>query len=179
MSKKQQERADLPERDGTAKRDWLTFIKGMVALMVTALVVIIVTMLFAKSLFVSNAADEKKTGRLTAPPNYTTISTTTTTTTTTRATTTRDENYDPYEERKQNQESENLAGSATDMTVKSAVYMREAANSDAKILSTLPAGAKVKAYSVTNGNWLYVEYNGTKGYAYGDFFEGTKPSAVT
>ncbi|MBR1392201.1 MAG: SH3 domain-containing protein [Ruminococcus sp.] len=182
MSKKPQERAaEMPDKEGAARKDWLTFIKGMVALMLTALLVIIVTMLFAKSLFVSNASDEKITGRLTAPPNVTTIMMTTTSATTTKATTTRDANYDPYEEKKQNQQEELLASGATHMKVKSAVYLRSAPNStsESKIYTTIPAAAEVTAFSITNYNWIYVEYNGIKGYAYGDFFEGDRPTAVS
>ncbi|MBR6044523.1 MAG: SH3 domain-containing protein [Ruminococcus sp.] len=172
MSKKREayieedEYVQAPEKKTSAINP--TMIKGTIAIMLTALFVTIVSMLFAKSLFVSSATDEKKTGSLTAPPNYTTISTTTSATTTTKATTTRDKNTDRYQEEIQK-------SGVTEMVVKSAVYMRSAPNSDSEKLMTLPTGAKVTAYSVTNGNWLYIEYNGKTGYAYGDFFTGDRP----
>ena len=152
-------------------------VKGIIAIMITALVVIIVVMLFAKSLFVSTETTEKQTGRLTTPPNYTTVTTTTTeevTTTkkkkTTKATTEADE--DPYKDNM-------LNSGATDMTVKSAVYLHPEPNSSSANLATLPAGANVKAYAIVNGQWLYVDYNGQKGYAYYTFFNGTVPTATS
>lgn len=146
------------------------YIKGIIAVMSTVLVVVIITMLFAKTLFVSNDAEEIKTGRLTSPPTF--VTTTTTLNTTTQKTTTTtslSKLTDPYQ-------SELMQAGISEMTVKSAVYLHPEPNSTSKNLMVLPQGAKVTAYAVVNYNWIYVEYNGNVGYAYGDFFTGTKPT---
>ncbi len=152
-------------------------VKGIIAVMITALVVIIIVMLFAKSLFVSTASTEKQTGKLTTPPNYTTITTTTTeqVTTTkkkTKKTTAESEEADPYENKE-------LESGATDMVVNGPVYLHPEPNSSSANLLVIPAGANVKAYAVVNGNWIYVDYNGQKGYAWGNYFNGTKPTATS
>lgn len=155
--------------------DWGSHVKGIIAIMITALVVIIAVMLFAKSLFVSTASTEKQTGKLTTPPNYTTVTTTTTeqvTTTKKKKTTAATTEGDPYQPGLDGLES-------TDMVVKGDVYLRTEPTSSSKSLSTIPTGAQVKAYAVVNGNWLYVEYNGQRGYAFGDYFNGTKPTATS
>ncbi|MBR6100901.1 MAG: SH3 domain-containing protein [Ruminococcus sp.] len=167
MSRDQQNRVLAAEQ---TTKNYSVLVKGIIAIMLTVLVVTIVTMLFAKSLFMTNTSEERKTGRLTAPPNYTTISTTTSVTTTTKKTTSRKKEYDPYQE-------EIAKTGMTEMTVKNAVKLRKEPNSDSEVITVLPANAKVTAYSVTNGNWIYVEYSGKTGYAYGDFFEGEKPTA--
>ncbi|MBR4555197.1 MAG: SH3 domain-containing protein [Ruminococcus sp.] len=174
MSKKRVSRAEeIEEYEEEAVSNWGSVIKGIIAIMITALIVIIVVMLFAKSLFITNNTAEKQTGKLTAPPDYTTVTTTTTeqVTTTKKTTTTRNKDDDPYK-------TSMINGSATDMTVKSAVYLHPEPNSSSANLTVLPAGAAVKAYAVVNGNWIYVEYNGQKGYAYGDFFTGERPTAT-
>jgi len=151
-------------------------IKGIIAIMITALVVIIVVMLFAKSLFVSTEAQEKQTGRLTTPPNYTTVATTTTETVTTtkkkKTTKATSETDDPYQD-------DMLNAGATDMSCTGAVWLHPEPSSKTENLALIPAGAKVKAFAVVNGNWIYVEYNGQKGYAWGDYFSGTKPTATS
>ncbi len=149
-------------------------VKGIIAVMVTALVVIIVIMLFAKSLFVSNASEEKKTGKLTAAPNYSTTTTTTVSVAevTKKSTTTRNTDIDPYQ-------TQFPTDGATSMTVNGDVRLHPEPTSKSDTIVTIPAGAKVTAYALVNNSWLYVEYNGKVGYAYGDYFDGTKPSATT
>lgn len=146
------------------------YLKGVIAVMSTVLAVVIITMLFARSLFVSSASDVKKTGRLTAPPTY--VSTTTTLNTTTRKTTTTPKystGNDPYK-------SELMQAGITEMEVKSAVYLHPEPNSTSANLMVLPQGARVTAYAVVNFNWIYVDYMGNVGYAYGDFFTGERPT---
>ena len=151
-------------------------IKGIIAIMITALVVIIVVMLFAKSLFVSTETSEKQTGRLTAPPNYTTVTTTTTETVTTtkkkKTTKATSEEDDPYMD-------DMLKAGATDMSCTGPVWLHPEPNSKTENLALIPTGANVKAFAVVNGNWIYLEYNGQKGYAWGDYFSGTKPTATS
>lgn len=146
------------------------YLKGIIAIMSTVLAVVIITMLFARSLFISSASFDKKTGRLTAPPTY--VTTTTTLNTTTKKTTTTaaySTTNDPYK-------SELVQSGITEMEVKSAVYLHPEPNSTSKNLMVLPQGARVTAYAVVNYNWIYVDYMGNVGYAYGDFFTGEKPT---
>lgn len=148
-------------------------IKGIIAIMITALVVIIVVMLFAKSLFVSTETSEKQTGRLTTPPNYTTVTTTTTETVTTtkkkKTTKATDDNEDPYQD-------DILNAGATEITCIGDVWLHPEPTSKSDNLVLIPTGAVVKAFAVVNGKWLYVEYNGQKGYSYGDYYKGTFPT---
>lgn len=147
-----------------------TYLKGIIAVMSTVLIVVIISMLFARSLFMTSASEEIKTGRLTAPPTF--VTTTTTLNTTTRKTTTTttlSKLTDPYQ-------SELMQSGISEMTVKSAVYLHPEPNSSSKNLMVLPQGARVTAYAVVNYNWIYVEYMGNVGYAYGDFFTGDKPT---
>lgn len=149
-------------------------VKGIIAVMVTALVVIIVIMLFAKSLFVSNASEEKKTGKLTAAPNYSTTTTQAIIVTEApkKSTTTRNSDIDPYQ-------TQFAMENATEMTVKDGVWLHPEPNSKSTNIVVIPKGTKVKAYALVNSYWLYVDYNGQLGYAYIDYFDGTRPAAQT
>ena len=51
----------------------------------------------------------------------------------------------------------------------SAVYLHPQPTSSSENLLTIPSGATCKYYRNENG-WYYVEYNGTKGYAWQTFF---------
>ncbi len=172
MSKRQNIREGYDEAPA---QNWSSLVKGLIAIMITALLVVMITLLFAKSLFVSNATSTRETGRLTAPPNYTTISTTTTsmTTTTTTTTTTKAFNDDPYKQEEPEQTGQ------TQMIVKSAVWLHPQPNSSSENILVIPKDAQVTAFSITNGNWIEVEYNGHRGYAYGDFFTGDRPTNIT
>ncbi|MBR1764795.1 MAG: SH3 domain-containing protein [Ruminococcus sp.] len=149
-------------------------VKGIIAVMITALVVIIVIMMFAKSLFSSDNTEERKTGRLTAAPNYSTTTTTTAAivTETKKATTTKDGDADPYQ-------TKLAAEGATEMTVKDGVWLHPEPSSKSTNIVVIPKGTKVTAYAIVNGAWLYVDYNGQLGYAFADYFDGTRPSATT
>lgn len=142
-----------------------TAVKGTIAVMITALAVVIITMLFARSLFISNASDKtKKTGRITST-EYVEVSTQAPVSLTeTKKTTTTRSTDDPY----QTNTGENL-GDSTVMTVISAVYLHPEPTSKSENLLVIPVGATVKVYKNENG-WLYLEYNGQMGYAYQSFF---------
>ena len=95
---------------------WLTpTVKGIIAILLTVLVVAIVIMIFAKTLFVNTNTTPKKTG-----------------------------------------------------TITSTEYIPPKTSSSENLL-TIPSGATCKYYLNENG-WYYVEYNGTKGYAWQTFF---------
>lgn len=142
-----------------------TAVKGTIAVMITALAVVIITMLFARSLFISNASDKtKKTGRITST-EYVEVSTQAPVSLTeTKKTTTTRSTDDPY----QTNTGENL-GDSTVMTVISAVYLHPEPTSKSENLLVIPVGATVKVFKNENG-WLYLEYNGQMGYAYQSFF---------
>lgn len=61
-------------------------------------------------------------------------------------------------------------------TTTSALNLRASAGTDAKILLTMPQGAKVIVHSTSNG-WSKVTYNGTDGYASADYLSAS--SAVS
>lgn len=142
-------------------------VKGLIAVMLTILMVAIITMLFAKSLFYTDAsASSKKTGRLTEV-SYVSVSKTQTepVTETEKKTTTTKNDEDPY----QTGDTPQNLGDATSMTVVSAVYLHPEPTSKSENLLVIPQGATVKVYRNENG-WLYLEYNGQMGYAYESFF---------
>lgn len=142
-------------------------VKGIIAVMMTVLAVVIITMLFAKSLFFTSASSvNKKTGRLTET-SYVSVAQTQTqpVAETVKKTTTSKNDEDPYQT---NKVSENL-GDATSMTVVSAVYLHPEPTSKSENLLVIPQGATVKVYRNENG-WLYLDYNGQMGYAYESFF---------
>ena len=75
-------------------------VKGTIAVMLTALIVVIITMLFARGLFISNASDaDRKTGWLTStePLETTAATTKQKVTETKKKTTTKKSEDDPYQ----------------------------------------------------------------------------------
>ncbi len=161
--KKENEESTLP-----------TAVKGTIAVMLTVMVVVIITMLFAKSLFISSADSEpKKTGSITSTEYvFVTTQATVEVTETTSATTTKS-TEDPY----QSDNTDSL-GEYTVMTVNSAVYLHPEPSSKSDNLLVIPTGASCKVYSNESG-WLYLDYNGQLGYAYYTFFTGTLPTATS
>lgn len=142
-------------------------VKGTIAVMLTALIVVIITMLFARGLFISNASDtDRKTGWLTStePLETTAATTKQKVTETKKKTTTKKSEDDPYQSG-----GDNL-GEATVMTVVSAVYLHPQPTSSSENLLVIPQGATVRVYRNENG-WLYLDYNGQQGYAYYTFFQ--------
>jgi cytoskeletal protein RodZ len=139
-------------------------IKGMIAVMITLLVVVIIIMVFAKSLFIQSNTTPVKTGVVTsteyiAPVTTTTAEEVTQATTTTKATTSEDSSTSEEDEE-----------TAVDIQCISAVYLHPQPTSSSETLLTIPKGATCKYYRNESG-WYYVEYNGTKGYAWKTFFE--------
>lgn len=132
--------------------------------MLTLLVVVIVIMVFAKSLFVSDSSEPKKTGIITSteyiPPATQTVEQKETKKSTKKTTGEDDEDddYDPYEDEDYQM-----------ITCTSAVYLHPEPTSSSANLLTIPAGAECKFFRDENG-WYYVEYNGTQGYAWNTFF---------
>ncbi|MGN1114463.1 MAG: SH3 domain-containing protein [Oscillospiraceae bacterium] len=146
-------------------------VKGVIAILITLLVVIIVIMICAKLIFVGiNKDDNVVTGKITS-----TQSMAVTTTTKVQHTTTynfyldEDEDSEDDEYGDSDDEDSEDDGNAETKTVISAVYLHPEPNSSSANLMVLPVGAKCKVFRNENG-WLYLEYNGQKGYAYYTFF---------
>lgn len=148
--------------------DFQQTIKGIIAVFITILVVVVIVMLFAKSLFVSDpkAASKVKTGHITST-EYTYVATTT------------DEEVAVTTEKKKKKKTttteeepavslpEGLDTSvAGTYSVTNAVYLHPEPNSSSANLLTLPAGATVKVYGSANYGWYYLEYDGQYGYAW-------------
>lgn len=143
-------------------------VKGTIAIMLTLLVVIIVVMIFAKTLFIghNNDSEPKKTGAITSTeyiPPVTTKETTQKTEKTSETADSDDEYEDPYIN------DSGADGASSEITCTSAVYLHPQPTSKSENLATIPKGAKVKFFRNENG-WYYVEYNGQKGYAWQTFF---------
>ncbi len=151
-------------------------VKGAIGMMATTLVVVIITMLFAKSLFISNAASSNgKTGRITNAPTYSVSTSSKISIRTTHTTTTKHNEDDPYQTSESGSVSGGEAlGEATAMTVISAVYLHPQPTSKSENLLVIPVGAICKVYR-NEGGWLYLDYNGQMGYAYYTFFSGNLP----
>jgi len=154
---------DYSDANAQAESSLPSAVKGVIAVMLTFLLVVVITMLFANSLFSSDvSATSKKTGRITST-EYVEVSTAATTTTTT--TTTTRSTDDPY----QTTTTTSELGEATVMTIISAVYLHPEPTSQSENLTVIPVGATVKVYK-NEGGWLYLDYNGQMGYAYHTFF---------
>ena len=138
--------------------------KGIIAVLATLLVVVIIVLVCAKVLFVGNGSDgERKTGKipLTQEHEFTT------TTKPTKTSKTRKETTTGYNDMGTDNSLEDATYSIK--TVISAVYLHPQPTSASENLCVIPVGAECKVYTNENG-WLYLDYNGQKGYAYYSFF---------
>ncbi len=141
--------------------------KGLAAVMGTLLVVVIIVMLAAKVMFVSDtSAENKKTGRITSTEPKSVVTTTTTKATKKTVKKTKRE-YNTYDGTQIDTDE------YTNQTVISAVYLHPEPNSSSENLCVIPVGAVCKVYKNENG-WLYLDYDGQKGYAYYTFFTETQ-----
>lgn len=139
--------------------------KGIISVLGTLLVVVIIVMVAAKMMFVPDASIEnKKTGRITSTEPKAVVTTTTAKTAkkTVKKTSRVYKNYD-------GSDIDIDTDEYTNQTVISAVYMHPEPNSSSENLCVIPVGAVCKVYANQNG-WLYLDYNGQRGYAYYTFF---------
>ncbi|MDO5124812.1 MAG: hypothetical protein Q4D35_00330 [Ruminococcus sp.] len=139
--------------------------KGVVAVLGTLLAVVIVIMIAAKVLFISDDSDSiKKTGRITSTEAKV-VATTTTPRTTKKPVKKTSRDYKDYDEPEYDIDTDEYKI----QTVISAVYLHPKPTSSSENLCVLPVGAECKVFANENG-WLYLEYDGQKGYAYYTFF---------
>lgn len=147
-------------------------IKGILALFATILVVVVIVMLFAKSLFFPSAdAKPVKTGHLTQTEEIS-VAETEPAEEVEAVTTKKKKKKTTAEEESSLPEAlpEGLDTSvAGDYTVNSAVYLHPEPNSSSANLATLPAGDSVKVYGNSNYGWYYLEWNGQMGYAWSSY----------
>ncbi|WP_295157079.1 SH3 domain-containing protein [uncultured Ruminococcus sp.] len=136
-------------------------VKGIIAIMLTFLIVIVVIMLFWKNLFTANETGPKATGTITStkydPPETKTVTEREETEKSTKKKVTKAEEEDDEDE---NTQMIKCVG---------AVLLHPEPSSSSTTIDTIPAGVDVKFIRNEN-NWYYVEYNGKEGYAWGNFF---------
>ena len=165
-----------PQRTNLAPEqtvDYSSTVKGLIAVFLTLLIVIIIVMLFAKSLFVSGEelAKNLKTGHLTET-EYVAIEAreeleeeVVTTKKEKKKTTTKEEKAEPA----QLPEGLDTSVAGTYM-VNDAVYLHPTPDSASENLATLPYGTEIEVFGSSNYGWYYVEYEGQYGYAWGTYF---------
>lgn len=147
-------------------------IKGIIALFITILIVVVIVMLFAKSLFVPNTDNKKvKTGHLTETVSFSAETTKAAqeveevkTTKKKKKTTTKAE--EPETPVLPDGLDTSVAG---EYVISSAVYLHPEPNSSSANLATLPAGETVTVYGNSNYGWYYLDYNGQLGYAWSSY----------
>ncbi len=161
----------------TNEYDFAATIRGIIAVFITILVVIIIVMLFARSLFVSSSELEEttKTGHLTET-RYVELATTTTAeevvTTTEGKSASDDEDEDDDDDEDEESELDTDLPEGLDTSVagtyvvNSAVYLHPESNSSSSTIMTLPTNAQVTVYGVEGSGWYYLEYEGQYGYAW-------------
>lgn len=154
--------------------DFVTVVKGIIAIFLTIMVVAIVIILFAKSLFISEDSDsELVTGHLTETSYIETTTTTASEEVVSKET--NKKNKDEDEDEDSGSSSDNVSlpdgldtSDAGVYTCVSAVNIRSEASSgsgDSTVIGSIPTGASVTVYGSSNG-WYYLEYDGTYGYSY-------------
>ena len=132
---------------------------GIIAVLSTLLVVVIIVLVSAKILFVGNKSEVVKTGRITSTQSLKVTTTTQKESKKPKKTTSDDDFFNDDDDE----------GDYTKQTVISAVYLHPEPFSKSENLCVIPVGAECKVYRNENG-WLYLDYDGQKGYAYYTFF---------
>lgn len=143
--------------------------KGIVGILGTLLAVVLIIMVAAKVIFVSDESVESKvTGRITSTEAKAVVTTTTKATKKTVKKTTRE--FKDYDLSDMNIDDVDIdTNEYKNQTVVSAVYLHPQPTSSSENLCVIPAGTVCKVFADENG-WLYLEYEGQKGYAWHEFF---------
>ncbi len=140
-------------------------VKGIIAIMLTFLIVIVVIMLFWKNLFTNQEIGTKATGTITSTDYVMPPAETETATQRPETSKSTKKKTSKTEEEEEEEEDSNV------QTIKctGAVLLHPEPSSSSSTLDTIPAGAEVKFIRNEN-NWYYVEYNDKEGYAWGNYF---------
>ena len=152
--------------------DMSSTIKGIIAVFLTLLIVIIIVMLFAKSLFVSDGSQAKniKTGHLTET-EFVFIEQPETKMNEEVVTTKKAKKKKTEKKEDTPALPDGLDTSvAGDYTVNDAVILHPEPNSSSAELAIVAYGSEVKVYGTANGGWYYLDYDGQLGYAWGTYF---------
>ena len=175
------QRRPEPRREETVSTmDFASIVRGIIAVGLTCLIVCIIVIMFAKTLFVSDAELQKtaKTGHLTETAfemiepveQQLREEVVTTKATKKKKKTTTVAQASPEEDSQPADLPEGIdTGIAGEYTVNSPVYLHPTPDANAANLATLPYGATVKILGSSYG-WYYLEYEGEKGYAWGTYF---------
>ena len=143
---------DYDEEDDD--KDFATTVKGVIAVMITFMVVAIVLMFTARRMFVLQGNEYKEdipTGVVTSTH-----------------TGKKKRNDYPNDKDDDGQTTTKLTGT-TQYKCATAYYLHPQPSSDSENLLVIPQGAVVEVQKEENG-WLYMDYNGTVGWAYKDGF---------
>ena len=162
-----------PQQEAEEKNDFQYTVKGLIAVFITILIVVIIVMLFAKSLFVSSSklSANVKTGHITST-EYVSVATTA------------GDDVEITSVQKKNKKKTTTEDNTPDISlpadldtsvagkyvVNDSVYLHPEPSSSSENLSTLPAGAQVEVYGSSNYGWYYVKYDDQVGYAWGTYF---------
>lgn len=145
-------------------------VKGIIAILFTLLIVVLVIMVFAKSLFNGTDTTTKKTGSITST-RYTAPSETKAAT---EKETTKKTAHGKQE--KEEEEEEEYKETLETITCTGPVYLHPQPSSSSENLLTIQTGEEVKFIRNENG-WYYIDYKGQEGYAWGNYF--TAPTSTS
>lgn len=167
--------AEPRPRAAEATESFGSVVRGIIALGITCFAVCVIVIMFAKSLFVSDAELQKtaKTGHLTetafevVEPKQQLRDEVVTTKATKKKKTTTAEAEAPEE---RDDLPEGLDTSIAGMyTINNPVYLHPIADANSANLATIPYGEQINVLGQSFG-WYYVEFEGQQGYAWGTFF---------
>ena len=173
---RQAQRRPAPNKQGVRKSrrqlekeaQMASAVKGIIAIMITFLIVIIVIMLFWKNLFPDNAKGDVATGTITSTeyiaPETKTATENVNSKKSSKKKTSKKEEEEEYEDE-----------NTQKITCTGAVILHPEPSSSSAQIDVIPGGVEV-TFIRNENNWFYVDYNGQKGYAWGNYF--TAPVGV-
>ncbi|SFC36158.1 SH3 domain-containing protein [Ruminococcus albus] len=136
-------------------------VKGIIAIMLTLLIVVVVIMLFWKSLFTGAEKGPVATGTITSTEYHAPE---------TKTATEREDNKKSTKKKTSKKRDEDEDDEDTQkITCTGAVLLHPEPSSSSATLDTIPQGVEV-TFIRNENNWFYVEYNGQEGYAWGNYF---------
>lgn len=136
-------------------------VKGIIAIMLTLLIVVVVIMLFWKSLFTGAEKGDLATGTITSTEYHGPETKT--------ATEREDSKKFTKKKTAKKQDDDEEDEDTQTITCTGAVLLHPEPSSSSATLDTIPGGVEV-TFIRNENNWFYVEYNGQKGYAWGNYF---------
>ncbi|MBR1749408.1 MAG: SH3 domain-containing protein [Ruminococcus sp.] len=161
---------DDDEYDEADDAKFATTVKGVIAVMITFMLVMIVLMFTARSMFVLSGNEvETIKGRVTSTePTVYEAEETTAAEEDSGAKKKRTAGPNAKEKNDETTGSTKLEGT-TQYRCVSAVYLHPKPSAESENTLVIPQGAVVEVQKEENG-WYYLDYNGTVGWAYGTFF---------